>query len=31
LGRAVSEVDEKGKKNTVYTDFEDELGTGTAV
>jgi hypothetical protein len=25
--RAVSKVDEKGKKNTVYTDFEDEMGS----
>jgi type I restriction enzyme R subunit len=29
--RALVKLIEKGKKNTVYTDFEDEIGTGTAI
>jgi len=29
--RALVKLIEKGKKNTVYTDFEDELGEGTTI
>ena len=29
--RALVKLIEKGKKNIVYTDFEDELGTGTTI
>ena len=29
--RALVKLIEKGKKNTVYTDFEDELGAGTVI